>query len=124
MLLRFLVLLFLAFATPALSQDFPVQIDHAYGSTTIESAPHRVVTWGATSYDAVIALGIVPVGIPRVPYGGDAEGKLPWTVEAVEALGGTFPALLTPGAEVAIEEIAALNPDLIIAVYSGITHEQ
>ena len=42
---------------------FPVTIKHKYGETTIESAPKRVVCIGYTDQDALLALGIVPVGV-------------------------------------------------------------
>src|SRR6478609_7836759 len=34
---------------------FPVEIEHTYGSTTIEAEPQRVVTIGWSSQDAVVA---------------------------------------------------------------------
>ena len=66
-------------------------IDHAFGSTTIEEAPERVVTWGWGSADAAVALGVTPVAIPFQGYGGDDEGVLPWIREAVEAAGDEVP---------------------------------
>jgi iron complex transport system substrate-binding protein len=115
----------LAFATAAQAQDFPVTIAHAYGETTIPAKPQRIVTWGWASQDAVIALGEVPVGIPYFGYGGDENGALIWTKQAVAALGADFPAILPDtGRDPPIEAIAALQPDLILAVYSGISEEQ
>ena len=49
---------------------FPVTIDHALGSTTIEAKPERVVTWGWSAQDAVLGLGVTPVGMPFFSYGG------------------------------------------------------
>src|SRR5688572_21669592 len=43
-------------------EAFPVTIEHKYGSTTINEFPERIVTVGLTDHDALIALGIVPVG--------------------------------------------------------------
>src|SRR5690349_7277696 len=40
---------------------FPVTIEHKHGSTTIPSAPTRVVTVGWNDQDFVLALGVVPV---------------------------------------------------------------
>ncbi|RYG97772.1 MAG: iron-siderophore ABC transporter substrate-binding protein, partial [Alphaproteobacteria bacterium] len=115
----------LLLTSPALAQTFPVTIAHAYGETTIPAKPQRIVTWGWAAQDAVIALGEVPVGVPFFGYGGDSNGTLRWTREAVAALGAEFPTILPDsGREPPVEAIAALQPDLIIAVYSGITDEQ
>ena len=63
--------LLVAAAVPAWAQSFPVTIKHAYGETTVPAKPLRIVTWGWSTQDAVIALGEVPVGIPFFGYGGD-----------------------------------------------------
>lgn len=114
----------LAMAVAAQAQSFPVTIAHAYGETTIPAKPQRIVTWGWAAQDAVIALGEVPVGIPHFSYGGDEQGALAWTKEAVAALGEDFPAILPEGFDAPVEAIAALQPDLIVAVYSGLTEEE
>jgi len=123
---RLLVAFALLFvAAPALAQSFPVTIRHAYGETVIPAKPQRIVTWGWSTQDAVIALGDVPVGVPFFGYGGDGNGALRWTRDAVAALGAEFPTILPDsGREPPVEAIAALKPDLILAVYSGITEEQ
>ncbi|MBJ3785486.1 iron-siderophore ABC transporter substrate-binding protein [Devosia sediminis] len=117
---------FLALAAATVqAQDFPVTLPHAYGETTIPAKPQRIVTWGWAGQDAVIALGEVPVGIPFFGYGGDENGALNWTKDAVAELGADFPTILPDtGREPPVEAIAALQPDLILAVYSGITEEQ
>lgn len=110
--------------TAAQAQAFPVSIDNAFGTTLIEAAPQRIVTLGWSAQDAVLALGVVPLAVPTNSYGGDDHGGfLPWTIAAVEALGGPVPALLQEG-DPNIETIAALEPDLILAPYSGLTEEQ
>lgn len=112
-------------APPAASASFPVTVEHAFGETTITGAPTRVAAWGWGSADAAIALDVVPVAIPFQSYGGDAEGVLPWIREALEARGAPVPTVLPDSAEEPpYEEIAAAEPDLILAVYSGITKEQ
>src|SRR3546814_11095437 len=93
-----LVAIPLAFTTPAaFAQAFPVSVDHAYGATIIEAAPQRVVTWGWGTQDAVLALGVVPVGIPSMTYGGDGEGLLAWTRAAIEQSGQPMPEILDIG---------------------------
>lgn len=111
--------------SPAAAGAFPVTIEHAFGETIIEEEPERVVTWGWASTDATIALGVTPVAIPFESYGGDEEGVLPWIREALEERGESIPTVLTnTGADVPFEEIAAADPDVILAHYSGLTEEQ
>lgn len=98
-----------------------VTIEHAFGEVEITERPQRVVTWGWGSTDAAIALGVVPVGIPKTVYGADEEGYLPWTKEALDASGGEAPTLLADEGAPPFEAIDELEPDLILAQYSGIT---
>ena len=111
-------------ATAAFAQAFPVTLDHAWGSTTIETEPKRIVTWGWGNEDAAIALGVIPVGMPFQPYGGGEDGIQPWIEEALIAAGAATPTVLDNSGEPPFEQIAALQPDLIIAAYSGVTEEQ
>ena len=111
--------------TPGASVDaFPVTIEHAFGETVIDAEPERVVTWGWGSADAVLALGVVPVAIPFQAYGGDSDGVLPWVADRLAELGAPTPTVLPDSAEVPVEAIAAAEPDLILAHYSGITAEE
>ena len=94
---------------------FPVTIEHKYGSTTVAEEPQRVVTVGFSDHDAVLALGVVPVGL-RKWYGDYERGVWPW---AEKLLGDATPAVL--GSEdLNFEQIAALKPDLILGLYSGL----
>ncbi|MBD8507263.1 iron-siderophore ABC transporter substrate-binding protein [Hoyosella sp. G463] len=101
--------------------EFPITISHAFGETTIEESPQRVATWGWGSADAAIALGVTPVAIQSQPYGGDENGMLPWVQEALDEAGEAAPTMLPEGTDPPFEAIAAAAPDLILAVYSGIT---
>ncbi|MDX6742252.1 iron-siderophore ABC transporter substrate-binding protein [Actinocorallia sp. A-T 12471] len=108
-------------AAPASADAFPVTIPSALGDAVIPAAPERVVTWGWSSQDAVLALGVVPVAMPKNTYGGDADGVLPWDAEKIKELGGTTPTLLSSDTgEVPFEEIVEADPDVILAPYSGI----
>jgi len=110
---------------PAASDAFPVTIEHAFGETVIESEPQRVLTLGWGSGDAVLALGVVPVGMEAQNYGGDENGVLPWAADALADLGGDAPLIFPATADApAYEQIAEAAPDLILATYSGITEEQ
>lgn len=126
MTLRSLVFATLLAATPtmALAQSFPVTLEHAWGETTIDAEPQRIVTWGWGNEDAVIALGVTPVAIPFHAYGGGEDGIKPWIEEALAKTEGEKPIVLENGSEPPFEQIAALEPDLILAVFSGITEEQ
>jgi iron complex transport system substrate-binding protein len=104
---------------------FPVTLEHAFGETVIDAAPERVVTWGWGSADAAIALGVVPVAIPFEAYAGDENGVLPWIKESLDEQGAESPVVLPESAEEPpYEDIAAADPDVILAAYSGITAEQ
>ena len=113
-----------ALAGVAQAQQFPVTIEHAHGETVIPAEPQRIVTWGWSNEDVVIALGVIPVGMPFQSYGGGDNGIHDWVEEALAAVGAETPTVLSAGAEPPVEQIAALEPDLIIAAYSGITADQ
>jgi len=106
------------------SGGFPVTMEHAFGETTIDAQPERVVAWGWGSADDAIALGVTPVAIPFQSYGGDENGVLPWISEALAASGDDMPVVLPESEEPPYEEIAAAAPDVILAAYSGITSDQ
>jgi len=116
-------------ASPAPTSDapsdaFPVTIEHALGTTVVESAPERVVTIGWGSQDTALALGVAPVGVPFDGWAGDPDtGLLPWTADAFDDLGAPAPTTYVDLPEVDVEQIAALDPDLILATYSGISQD-
>ncbi|AXR74439.1 MULTISPECIES: iron-siderophore ABC transporter substrate-binding protein [Auritidibacter] len=101
-----------------------VEIEHALGTAIIEDKPERVVTLGQGSTETAIALGVTPVGIEEYPWGADDTGYLPWIHEAVEEVGDELPEQFTGGTELDIEAIVDLEPDVILAPWSGITQEQ
>jgi iron complex transport system substrate-binding protein len=104
---------------PAEAAAFPVTVEHKYGSTTVDSEPLRVVSVGYTDQDFLLALGVTPVGI-RDWYGDQPFGTWPW---AQDELGSAEPALLVDE-ELSFEQVAALEPDLIVGISSGMTEEQ
>lgn len=101
----------------AVAQEFPQVFEHRYGSTTLETRPERVVTLTYSGQDHYLALGVAPVGT-RYWYGDFPYAAWPW---AQEALGDAEPVLLT---EISYEQIAALEPDVIEGLGSGMTEEQ
>ncbi|MCR6633555.1 hypothetical protein [Devosia sp.] len=112
MILRSLVFATLLVATPTLSlaQDFPITLEHAWGETTIDAAPKRIVTWGWGNEDAVIALGVTPVGIPFHAYGGGEDGIKPWIEEALSKVEGEKPTVLENGSEPPLSRSPRSNP--------------
>lgn len=102
----------------------PVSVEHAFGTTEISERPERVAVWGWGSADAAIALGTVPVAMPRNSYGATEEGLMPWQAEALAEAGAETPTLLSETPEAPLEEIAAAAPDVILAQYSGITEAE
>lgn len=100
---------------------FPVTIEHKFGSTEITAAPARVVTVGLKEQDDLLALGIVPVGATHWLELENEKVIGPW---AGAALGTSpVPTVLEFQDGIEFEKIASLAPDLIIALYSGITAE-
>lgn len=110
--------------TATADDAFPMTIEHALGEATLEEAPERVVTWGPSNQDSVLALGVTPVAMPSFDYGGDDDGVLPWVRDALGD--AEVPDLLpnAAGEEIPYEAIAEAHPDVIIAVYSGLTQEE
>lgn len=101
------------------SAVFPVTVAHKYGELTIEVQPERVVSVGFNDQDDLLALGVVPIAI-RDWFGDQPFATWPW---AQDALGDAEPVVLASN-EINFEEIAALDPDLIVGVSSGMTEEE
>lgn len=114
--------------TTAEAGAFPVTIEHALGTTTIESEPKRVVTLGWSDADVVLSLGVVPVGASTNSWGGTKAGSTIWFDEALAEIDGArAPQRIddaTDGIAGAVNDIAALKPDLILATNSGMTAEE
>ncbi|WP_458112392.1 iron-siderophore ABC transporter substrate-binding protein [Arthrobacter sp. R1-13] len=114
--------------TQAPSSQFPVTIKNVFGETTIEKKPERVVTISWVNDDVAIALGVVPVGVPKNDWGGNDKASTPWKDAALEELGAGFgtdkaPAQFSETDGINFTEIAKLNPDVILGAYSGLTEE-
>lgn len=104
-------------AEPA-ADSFPVTIEHKYGETTIESQPERVVSVGFAEHDGLLAIGVMPVGV-RDWYGDQPYATWPW---AQDELGDHQPEVIA-AAELNFEQIAAMEPDLIVGISSGMTDQ-
>lgn len=103
------------------SDASPRGVEHRYGTTEVPADPQRVVTIGMIDHDAVLALGVVPIAVTANEYSADQPfGVWPW---AQDELGDAEPVVLSE-TEINYEQIAELAPDLILAVYTGISEEQ
>lgn len=110
------------FATAAGAQDFPIVIDHAFGSTTITEKPTRVATVAWANHEVPLALGIVPVGMARANFGDDdGDGVLPWVADRLDELKAEVPVLFDEGDGIDFEAVAATAPQVILAAYSGLS---
>lgn len=96
----------------------PVVLQNRWGTTRIDRTPERIVSLSYIGGDFFLALGIKPIAI-RYWYGGNEQGVWPW---AEEALGTSEPVLLR--GEIDVEAIAMLKPDLIEALWSGISEAE
>lgn len=115
-------------SSAAASGQFPVTIEHAFGETIIETQPTRVATISWVNDDVAIALGVVPVGMPKTEWGGNEQGSTPWKDAALEKLGAGIgtdkaPAMYSEADGINFTEIAKLSPDVILGAYSGLTQE-
>ncbi|MDN6748004.1 MAG: iron-siderophore ABC transporter substrate-binding protein, partial [Brevibacterium sp.] len=126
----------LAFSASACSQDSAeseksasgdfqtVTIEHALGKAVIETEPKRVVTLGQGSTETAIALGKTPVGMEEYAWGSDDTGYMPWIYEAVREKGDQLPEQFQGDTELDVEAVAELEPDVILAPWSGVTADQ
>ncbi|WP_096873183.1 ABC transporter substrate-binding protein [Phaeobacter piscinae] len=103
---------------PGSADPFPAVIDHRYGTTTVPAKPTRIVSLSFIGHDFLLALGERPYAL-RKWYGSDPYGVWPW---GHDALGEAQPVVMR--GEIDIERIAAMEPDLIAAQWSGITAQQ
>ncbi len=105
---------------------YPVTVAHAHGETTIEKAPTRIATIGWADADVVTALGVVPVGAPKITWGGNAKGSTDWFDAQAATLGvqdGDI-ARYDDSAGIPFDAIAATSPDPILGLSSGVSKEE
>lgn len=88
-------------------------VEHAMGETEFEAVPERIVVLDSPQLDALVALGISPVGAPEIAAGRGFPAYLADDLDGTESTGYI--------AEPDIDAIANLAPDLIIG--SLVRHE-
>jgi iron complex transport system substrate-binding protein len=103
--------------TAAGAAGFPRTVEHAVGSTLIETKPERIVaaTDGA-ELAALLALGVTPIG-----FGQRNDPLTPWIAEA----GGDDPAIerYELASDTNYEVLAGWRPDVIVGQYGFVTQE-
>ncbi|QIZ10492.1 iron-siderophore ABC transporter substrate-binding protein [Priestia megaterium] len=81
-------------------------VEHAMGSTTIKGTPKKVVILTNEGTEALLALGVKPVGAVQSWLGDPWYEHIKKDMDGVEVVGVE--------SEVNVEKIASLKPDLII----------
>jgi iron complex transport system substrate-binding protein len=108
---------FLALAVPTFAQTYPLTIDHKFGSTVLEAQPKQIATVDYAGHDNILALGEKPL-TTRLWFGNYPNAVWPWAQDLLsvepEALSG----------QLNFEQIAKTNPDVIMAIRSGISAEE
>ncbi|WP_236835959.1 ABC transporter substrate-binding protein [Blastococcus sp. KM273129] len=92
---------------------FPRTVEHAMGATEIPAEPERVVVLDTGELDSALSLGVTPVGAVTTDVSETFLSYLAEDAEGVEVVGTI--------AEPNLEEIAALEPDLILS--NSVRHE-
>ncbi|MFE0756802.1 ABC transporter substrate-binding protein [Inquilinus sp. NPDC058860] len=91
---------------------------HVFGETVLPRPARRVVSLGYTTQDPLLALGVPPIAV-RHWFSDFAYGIGPW---ARPYLGDARPVDLV--GEVPMERVAALQPDLIVGIGSGLSEAE
>jgi len=109
-------ILALAIAAPAIAQEFPVTIEHKFGTTVIGAKPERVASLDYGGIGNLLKLGVSPVIVrewrDKFPSTTPPWGQSLLTTEPVVFAGDIDPEL-----------VASTNPDVIIALASGIDED-
>lgn len=98
------------------AKDGSVTVKHMFGETKVPAPPKRVVSAGFTDQDDLLAVGVVPIAVTNW-WGDQPFGVWPW---ALPKLGGAQPEVLDLANGIQIDRIAALKPDLIVAINAGV----
>lgn len=97
----------------ATGAGFPVTVKTEFGDVTLDEEPERVVALGWGDAATALALGVQPVGASDwLEFGGDGVG--PWLHGAYDESPTIISAM-----EPELEQIAALEPDVILDVNSS-----
>lgn len=105
---------------------FPITITSDYGDTVLKQAPTKIAVVNAwKNADALLALGVVPAGIPKVSWGQNSNESTDWFDAKLKEMGKSLNDI-TRYAEAdgpAYQELAKLAPDVIFAPYGNMSAE-
>ncbi len=114
-----LIALACALISPAFSEDFPLTIEHKFGTTVIENKSERIASIDFGGIGNLLAFGVSPVTVRQWR----AMDGFEYTAgPCAEHLLTSEPVVLE--GDLDFEAIAATRPDVIIALYSGIDSEE
>lgn len=111
---KIITLILISVAAATTATEYPFSFEHKYGTSVIEEQPQRIATIDYAGADNVLALGFQPL-TSRYWFGDDKNGVWPWA----QPLLTSEPEVLQ--GELNFEQIAGTNPDVIIAIRSGIS---
>lgn len=100
------------------AEGYPVTVPTLFGDVTVEDRPENVVAMGWSDAETALALGVQPVGVADwQAYGSPGVG--PWAADLFDSEPAQL-ATLEPN----LEEIAALEPDVILDTRSDNSRER
>lgn len=105
---------------------FPVTITSDYGDTVLKRAPTKIAVVNAwKNADALLALGVVPAGIPKVSWGQNSNDSTDWFDAKLKEMGKSLNDITryTEADGPAYQELAKLAPDVIFAPYGNMSAE-
>ena len=117
-------------STSSTTSGKTISIKHVYGTTEVPADATKVATVAWANQDVLLALGIMPLGFSKQTWGvTDGSGMLPWTKEKVDELtanGAAQPKLFDDdgGVKINPQAVNATKPEVILAVYSGMSKEE
>lgn len=112
-------------SSSAATTDGPITLENAYGTTTLESVPQKIAVVNAwKNADVLLALGVVPAGLPKVTWGQNDNDSTDWFDAKLKDLGAEMPAVRYTETEAPdYEALAQLEPDVIFSVYGNMNQE-
>ncbi|GGX54954.1 iron-siderophore ABC transporter substrate-binding protein [Saccharospirillum salsuginis] len=103
-------------ATAQADTVYPLTLEHKFGTSVIPEQPERVATVDYAGGDNLLAFGYQPLTV-RYWFGEYDNAVWPWARPLLES----EPEVIR--GELNYEQIAKTNPDVILAIRSGITRE-
>lgn len=93
------------------TDGYPVTVDHAHGSTTIERRPETIVSLNVQWTDALLAMGEPPDAYLLDSASGETE-PYPWHRDRLADT-----TVIQIAGEIPFEQLATLEPDLILTTH-------